>query len=275
MDAGESRAALIPKSRNLAGFPDGINGKELLSRMRTQAEKYGTTIKAGRVTNICREGDRFGVEADGERITARTVLLASGVIDGKLPVLDLEQAIKLEFVRYCPICDGYEARDLRIAVIGQGGGALEEALFIRTYSDDVTLLSLGRRLGLDASQQERVKNAHIKAVDEEVTKIEIQPPRIVVATGNSNSLLVFDTLYSSLGSKARNALVRPLGVSLFEDNCIEVDPHMKTNIEGLYAVGDVIKGVDQISTALGNSAIASTAIHNYLRKIEDRSPGTS
>jgi thioredoxin reductase (NADPH) len=76
--------------------------------------------------------------------------------------------------------------------------------------------------------------------------------------------LRFDTLYCALGTEARHRLASLLGAALFKNNCIRVDAHMRTNVAGLYAAGDVIEGLDQISAAIGNAAIAATAIHNDL-----------
>jgi thioredoxin reductase (NADPH) len=265
VDSGESRAALIPKSHNLPGFPAGIGGKQLLDRMKEQALKYGAKLEAGNVTDISRSQNGFIAKRNGLNIKSRAVLLATGVADNKLPVSNLEDAIRCEIIKYCPICDGYEARDSRIAVIGYGNRALDEALFLRTYSNAVTLLSLGEPLSLDADDKQRLMKADIKWIADEVLTVNTQSPHHVVVETKSGSRTEFDTLYSALGSRARTKLVQPLCVSLIENNCIEVDSHMRTNIEGLYAAGDVIRGLDQIATALGNSAIAATSIHNFLK----------
>src|ERR1700730_4951062 len=92
IDAGDSRAALIPKSHNHAGFPDGIAGPELLARMASQAKKYGAAIEQGTVTAIAREGDAFAAAVDGETLRARTVIFAAGVVDIEPALPNLERA---------------------------------------------------------------------------------------------------------------------------------------------------------------------------------------
>jgi thioredoxin reductase (NADPH) len=268
IDSEESRAALIPISRNFPGFPEGVAGAELLDRMRSQARKYGAVIMKEKVIDISAGGDGFVVKTRGESFHARTVLLATGVVDAEPPLPAFKAAIKRGLLRHCCICDGFEAQDLRIGVLGHGESGLNEALFLRTYSAKITLLSLGEKLGLDGQQQARAQSAGIATVDEAIESVVMEENRTIALEARSGRTHIFDTLYSALGNTPRTDVVDGLGISINKDNCIEVDPHMQTNIPGLYAAGDVIEGLDQISTAVGNAAIAATAIHNRLRKVE-------
>src|SRR5690606_25010497 len=153
IDAGEPRAALIPTGRNCPGFPDGIRGRDLLRAMRAHADRFGVAVLDGTVTRVAidetsRETRFLAAwqpkdESRERRVAARTVLLATGVVDIEPRLVRLERAIREGYVRHCPICDGYEVIGERIAVIGFGAGGVEEALFVRTYSADVTLLTLG------------------------------------------------------------------------------------------------------------------------------------
>ncbi len=266
VDAGDSRAQLIPTSHNYPGFPEGVAGPELLARMKRQAEKYGTQIETGTVDSIeISSDDIFAAKINTVVLRTHTILLATGVIDIEPPLPNLEGAISRGLVRHCSICDGYEARDSKIAVLGRGTAGLNEALFLRTYSPHITLLSLGVELGLSSLERTRAKRASITVVEEAIARVLTEGDRIVALVTRGGTQYDFDTLYSALGSRPRIELVQPLGISLFEDRCVEVDSHMHTNIDGIYAAGDVIKGLDQISTAIGNATIAATAIHNRLR----------
>src|SRR5690606_1993014 len=137
---------------NCPGFPDGISGPDLLARMRAHAARCGVAIDAGTVVGLAPTGVDGGFAADwrpaaapGRTLTceARAVLLATGVVDVEPRLARIERAIRDGYVRHCPICDGFEVVGERIGVIGFGAGALAEALFLRTYSSDVTLLTLG------------------------------------------------------------------------------------------------------------------------------------
>ena len=115
IDGGLSRAATIPLSHNHPGFPDGIGGPALLARMRRQAEVYGARIDSGLVEGLeRRRGDDTFVAAvgnDGEVVRARTVLLATGVMDIEPDLPDVLGAVRRGLVRHCPICDAYEVID--------------------------------------------------------------------------------------------------------------------------------------------------------------------
>src|SRR4051812_41704037 len=160
VDSGAPRAAWIPTSHNIPFFAEGIAGPEILRRDRETVERYGVPIEAGTVARLERGRDGFSAAmkaaGGGSRmIRARRVLLATGAVDVEPELPDLPDAVRRGLVRYCPICDGYESRGQRIAVIGHGAHGLGEAAFVaRTYSDDVTLLTLGRRLELGPEQRE-------------------------------------------------------------------------------------------------------------------------
>jgi thioredoxin reductase (NADPH) len=264
IDSGQSRASWIPRSHNHAGFPDGVGGPELLTRMRAQAERYGAEIVTGEVEMAARIGDVFTASTSGQSFDARTVILATGVIDAEPQLPNLYQAVQRGLIRHCPICDGYEARGRNIAVIGHGRDALREALFLRSYSPQITLLSLGQPLGLTTRECANLKRASIDTIEHAVTEVMIERERIttiVTADGGSHA---FDTLYSALGTLARATTAGQLGVRLDKTGRIFVNRAQRTSVPGVYAAGDIVRGLNQISVAMGQAATAATAIHNAL-----------
>lgn len=268
VDAGHSRAALIPTSHNHAGFPEGIHGRTLLGRMAEQARKYGAHIVAGSVTSLVRRPDRvFLATVDGEQIAARTILLATGVVDREPALPDVPDAIQRGLVRHCGICDGYEVLGKRVAVIGHVSSGLHEALFLRTYTSDVTLLSLGCPLTLSEAERRQAAEAGIGVVEEPVERVVIDGDQIRALTMREGDCRSFDALYSAIGSDARSDLVRALGTHLDEKGCVVTDEHQRSSTDGLFAAGDVVRSLDQISVAMGQAAIAATAIHNRLRGV--------
>ncbi len=268
IDSGASRAALIPISHNHAGFPDGIHGNTLLERMRTQARKYGAPIVAGTVAGLERRADGVFVASIGEdRLTARTVLLATGVVDREPDLPDLPDAIQRGLIRHCGVCDGYEVIGHKVGVIGHGGSGLHEALFLRIYTADVTLLSLGQELALSPDEIRKAAAAGITMVGEPVASVTLEGDRIGSLATGQGACHSFDSLYSALGSTARSDLVRGLGTVLDENGCVATDEHQRSSTDGLFAAGDVVRSLDQISVAMGEAAIAATAIHNRLRGV--------
>jgi len=269
IDAGASRASWIPLSHNHAGFPDGVTGDDLLARMRAQAERYGSRIESGTVAMVERTEDGFVVRTEeGREMRSRTVLTASGVIDLEPQLPNLYQAVQRGLIRHCPICDAFEVIDHRIGVIGRGTDALGEALFLRTYSRDVTLLTLGEPMNLEEAEARRMAEAGIRAVEEPVVEVHSEAGRIAALTTASGERLTFDTLYSALGTVPRTDPVKGLGVRTSPDGRLVVDKHQQTGMEGLYAAGDIVDGLNQISVAMGHAAIAATSIHRRLL-IED------
>ncbi len=145
VDAGNSRAALIPCTRNHAGFPDGIAGAELLERMRQQAVEYGVDVRRGLVGALTGKAGAFSVTlGDGEVLQARAVILATGVSNHRPPTMDEAlhaEALARGLLRYCPVCDGFEVIDKDVGVIGEGSRAIKEARFLRAFTDRVTIIA--------------------------------------------------------------------------------------------------------------------------------------
>lgn len=267
VDAGNSRAGWIPCSHNHAGFPDGVSGKELLRLMTEQAQKYGAKIECARVTRVERVEGGFEAEWGSGPERARTVLLATGVTNRRPPMdEDLhDEALARGLIRYCPICDGYEVTDKRVGVIGDDSHGVAEAVFLRGYTADVTLVAPDtEHRKLDAQDWDRLDEFGIAAVDGPVTDVRLEQDNIVLVTAGGEHQ--FDSVYPALGSDVHSSLADMIGVALAEDGCIKVDAHQRTSVPGVYAAGDVVKGLDQISHAMGEGGVAATTIRNDLAK---------
>jgi thioredoxin reductase (NADPH) len=264
-DSGTSRAALIPCTHNHAGFPEGISGRELLERMNQQAERYGAQRELARVTRVERDDDGFTVSAEARTFRARTVLLATGVINNRPAHLDdalHAQALTAGLLRYCPICDGYEVTDRRVAVIGTGDHGTAEALFLRGYTRDLTLISPEAEHELDPQCAARLDSAGIGRVNGPCGDYAIEDGQLAFDTAHGR--MRFDSVYPALGSRIRSDLGAEAGAKTSADGCLLVDSHQRTNVPGLFAAGDVVKGLDQISHAMGEGGVAATTIRNHL-----------
>ena len=261
-DAGEPRAAWIPASHNIPFFADGIPGPEILARQRAHLDRYRVPV-VGRVAALARAGRGFAAEVEGGApIRARHVLLATGALDVEPELPDLPDAVRRGLVRYCPICDGFESRGRRIAVIGHGEAGAGEAAFIaRSYSDDVTLLTLGRPMEMDEPTRARLAAARVRVVERPVAGLELREGRIAALRVGGEEMR-FDILYSALGLRYRTELARALGAEHDAKGALRVDEGMQTSVAGLYAAGDIVAGLDQIVVGMGHAAIAATRIHN-------------
>jgi thioredoxin reductase (NADPH) len=261
VDDGESRAALIPASHNYPGFK-GIAGPDLLSRLRTQALFYGAALEHGRVASLQRAPQGgFTAQWRGPHIAARTILLATGLID-EIPAIDgLDPAKWGEAVRFCPICDGFEAMDRRIGVFGPLDQAWRKALFLRTYSRHVTLFELGQQTPA-ADMCAALDRADIPRAGRLVRAEGIaNGVRVTVAGGECFDL---DVVYPALGCEVRSQLATSLGADCTAIGNLTVDIHQRTTVENLYAAGDIVSDLHQLAVAAGHAAIAATSIHNNL-----------
>ncbi len=277
IDRGGSRALQIPLSHNLSGFPEGISGADLIARMSRQARQFGAEVRQGSVIGIVSDGTGWRLTGDGVDLTARAVLFATGVANRRPIGIDdaaHDEAVAAGKLRYCPICDGFEAGGdgaARIGVLGAQSHGVAEALFLRGFSDDVVLLTQ-RTCELHEKDREDLARAGVRWETAPVETFDFrgQGVRLILAGG---STLDVDTLYPALGSEPHVDLIGQLGLRTDADGCILTDGHQRLGMEGLYAAGDVVSALDQIGVAMGHAAVAATAMHNDLRERDALTPG--
>lgn len=268
---GLSRALGAPMAWNVPGFHEGIAGADLVERLTRQAERYGARIERGRVGRLSARGDGlFEAELDGGgRIVARGLILATGVVtnEADLSSGDHAEAVRSGALRYCPICDGYEHRGRRIAVLGSDLHGAAEAMFLRQYTDDVTLIAKWK-VALTPDQRAELEASGIRIEERQLLRLAHRAGKISVDLAGSDTPLVFDTLYPALGSEPRSELLEGLGLASDAKRCLPDDAFAEPLMPGVYGAGDVLEGLDQISTATGHGAAAATRLHNWLRTRE-------
>lgn len=263
VDEGKSRAALIPESHNYPGFR-GISGVELLKILRDQAAQYGVEVQPQRVLSLASEA-LGGLTAElgaGDKIQARKVLLATGIVDEGPELPGLKQVIYEGSMRFCPICDAYEATDKRIGVLGSVATAANKALFLRTYSREVLLFSVDGHGPVDRDSLSLLTRAGVKVV-KGVVDVERSGDSICAVFADGERCSV-DVLYPALGAAVRSQLAVELGARCTEEGALIVDEKQRTSVEDVYAAGDVVSDLHQLSVAAGHAAVAATVIHNTL-----------
>jgi thioredoxin reductase (NADPH) len=259
VDGGDSRAAMIPNSHNYPGFVAGIGGRALLDSLNTQLSGYPAEIVVGEVLALRSEGG-FVAETPLRQLRAPYVILAAGIVDRHPVMAGLEPAIAAGVVRYCPVCDAYEAQDLRLAVIGDGLDAAQKAVFLRSYARDITWLRPAA-LPPPAEALAVLEGSGVGVVNG-VSGLALKDGG-VDATGPAGRLR-YDVLYPAMGCEVRSGLAAGLGARTTPIGALEVDAQQQTSVDGLYAAGDVVSDLHQIAVGTAHAAVAATRIHRRL-----------
>lgn len=262
-DGGNSRASYIPISHNYPGFPSGISGLELLSRLREQASLYGANIVSAEMQSLENRDELFLCRTSNDIIYARTVLLATGILDTHPNIPALTEHVRTGKIRLCPICDGFDVLDQNIAVISSLKCSVEHALFLRTYSSRVMLFCLPSASNLTDADKAKLQDAGVKISYDTVEDIYITETDKIAVKSQNNNELMFDTLYLLLG-ETKGSLATMLGAECSPQGNLHVNEHHCTSINGLYAAGDMVSFLHQLNVATAQAAIAATDIHKKL-----------
>lgn len=268
VDKGWSRAKWITHSHNMPGFAEGVAGQALLATMQAQARLYGAVVEAGTTTALHRDvmGNLIAHE-NCRDVVATTVILATGVIENKPPVAGVAEAVKRGLVRTSPICDGYESIGKDFAVLGSGEHAAREAIFLRTYTARVSLLLMSAETAaLSDAILEDLLAAGISLIHVVIGSIRLND-KVAIIGVEDGVTHQFNLIYSTFGTIPQTALAAAIGAKLDGDQRVFVNEHQGTSVAGMFAAGDLVRGLNQISVANGEGEIAATAIHNRLRRV--------
>jgi thioredoxin reductase (NADPH) len=261
-----------------------VPGNVLLGNLTTQLQRYGGSVMPGEIVDLRVEDGLFvadygassearlpgGDEHEGEvpseiiQIRARTVLLATGVADVGQPIENWREAIAFGSLRLRPVCDGFDVIDKRIALATTDESAFDHALFMRTFSADVTLFERGSSLQLSADDRHRLDAAGVRYIDSPLLSVTLDASMKPVMHTKDGKEYSADVFYPMLGARVRSNLAAKLGAQIVKSEELVVDAHQATSVPGLYAVGDVVAGLNQIAVATGQAASAATHIHNRL-----------
>lgn len=264
-DTGASRSRLIPRSYNCAGFAEGVSGHNLLTSLVQQLSRYELVPRNEEVLRLLREDSGWRVVTAEAEWSAATVLIATGIRDLHPPIDDHDEAVRAGLLRYCPICDGYDVQGQSLCVIGPLRHAGPKARFLRTFADRVTVATTDEQPAPGTGALETDLADLGVAVREAALGAALRRERNGLAVSFADGgQAVFDTIYPAMGATKGSGLAEVLGAAIDPEGCLVVDTHNRATVPGLYAAGDVVSDLHQISVALGHAAVAATAIHNDL-----------
>lgn len=268
-------AAITDKVDNYPGFPEGIEGLTLASNLEKQAERFGAQIEFGDVTGIKKVGDNIEVTVDGAIVRARTVLVATGSDYSKIGVPG-EQEYYARGVHYCATCDGAFYRDRRLAVVGGGNSALQEAIFLTRFTSHIDLLVRSTIKASDILQQELQPfidsgkvTVHLGTTVKEIVGENGVVNKVHAEKDGSPLELDVDGVFVFVGLKPNTEFLSGSGVELDHQGLVITNEKLQTNIDGVFASGDVRSGATmQIASAVGEGAAAALSIREYLDTIK-------
>ncbi|GAA1586376.1 thioredoxin-disulfide reductase [Leucobacter aridicollis] len=261
---------------NFPGFPEGIQGPDLMQKMQEQAERFGTEVVYDDITEVDFSGEIKRVtDTTGTVHEARSIIFATGSAYRKLGV-EGEERLSGHGVSWCATCDGFFFRDKTIAVVGGGDSAMEEATFLTRFAKKVYVIH--RRDSLKASkimQQRAFDNEKIEFIwNSEVTGIhgDASADRLSLrnTVDGSVSELPIEGLFVAVGNDPRTHLVHGK-LDLTEDGTIAVEGRTSlTSVPGVFAAGDVIDpSYRQAVTAAASGTVAALDAERYLASVED------
>ena len=262
--------AITDLVENYPGFPEGISGKELAQRFKTQAERFGLKIARKEAVKIEKQGKEILVHLrSGEVIRSKTLIIASGSNPRRLGVPGEEEFLN-RGVSYCATCDGALFDGVPIAVVGGGDSATQEALFLTRFGSVVYLIHRRDKLRAQKHLQEKVlSHPKIKFVPDTVVE-EIRGNEFVeklllrnVKTGDLSELPV-EGVFIFIGLEPNTGFLKG-AVELDERGYIITDERLRTSLEGVFACGDCRSGATgQVAVAVGEGCIAAIEAEKYI-----------
>lgn len=230
--------------------------------LQSQLGRYAVDRIDAFVEHVQRREGVFHLRTGAGALVARQLLLATGVTDIPPAMPHVREALEAGVLRYCPVCDAYEVIDKAVGVYADGEAGIAEALYLRHFSADVTLFIAPGGQVISQAQRRRLADAGIRWSEAPVDSVRREGNRVVLMHAGGTAWC--DTLYCALGVTVHSQLALDLGAALDGTGYVRIDAHHATNVPGLYAAGDVSKGLNQIAVALGGAAIAASAMHRAL-----------
>lgn len=264
IDNGLSRARLIPRSHNCPGFPEGVNGHDFLERLRTQAETNGVELTTGEVTALRKVAGIFQINTRERILFAHTVVLATGVEDKRMPLDNWDASVSKGIIRLCPICDAYDSKGQNVALISMPENIVRHAQFLRTYFKNVSAY-LPHDVELSCADQKILDDSQLDIPFKKFKSISVQNDKPSIQCADESNY-AYDSVYVMLGEARGIELAQRIGACCDDRGKLSIDEHQCSTVTGLYAIGDVVSQLHQVSVAIGQAAVAATHIHNSLAR---------
>lgn len=256
---------------NYPGFPEGILGRELMERIKRQAERFGAKIVYEDILKVDFSASPFKVYTYDNEYLGKTVVIATGGKYRKLGVPS-EEKLAGKGVSYCAVCDGHFFKDRRVVVVGGGNTAISEALFLSNIARKVYLIHRRDELRAEKYLQEKVfKNSKIELILSHIVvdilgENQVAGVKLKDLKSQREWILECEGIFIAIGHEPATDLFKGQ-LKLTDSGHIQVRDHVKTSIPGVYAAGDVADPkYRQAITAAAMGAIAAIEADEFIRK---------
>ncbi|MBX0358527.1 NAD(P)/FAD-dependent oxidoreductase [Halobacillus sp. Nhm2S1] len=263
IDSGRGRSSLCHRYNNIVGFPDGVSGRQLRQDGIKQAQSSGAEIMEGKVIDV---HSNFIVETEeGKPFPTRSILFATGIEEKFPPIPGIKECLGLS-VYVCPDCDGYEITGKKTAVVGNGEAGAQMAVTLKDWSEEIIYFNHG---GAPLSLETQGKLREHRVLVQQAKVIEFEHHRGVleaIHAEGGHRLEIGKAFLAFGGNRIQSDLAVKLGAEANDKGHLLVHPRTKmTNIEGVWAAGDVVDHTQFVTTAMGDGAQAAVWIHKWLK----------
>jgi len=266
---------------NFPGYPDGVDGPSMMLELQKQAERFGTEVRIGHVTNILFSKEKGGqhkiTSEDGKKIEAKTIIISTGA-SAKYLGIPSEQRLIGGGVSACAVCDGFFYKDQEVVVVGGGDTAAEEATYLSKICKNVTILVRRDVMRASMAMQHRVNKAsNIKVlyeteVDEVLGEKIVEGVRIINNKTGEKKEIKISGIFIAIGHSPNTGIFRGQLEMDKDGYLITKGKSTKTNLPGVFASGDVQdREYRQAVTAAGTGCMAALDAERYLQSLDDDS----
>lgn len=264
---------------NFPGYPDGVDGPSMMLELQKQAERFGTEVRIGHVTNILFSKEKGGqhkiTSEDGKKIEAKTIIISTGA-SAKYLGIPSEQRLIGGGVSACAVCDGFFYKDQEVVVVGGGDTAAEEATYLSKICKNVTILVRRDVMRASMAMQHRVNKAsNIKVlyeteVDEVLGEKIVEGVRIINNKTGEKKEIKISGIFIAIGHSPNTGIFRGQLEMDKDGYLITKGKSTKTNLPGVFASGDVQdREYRQAVTAAGTGCMAALDAERYLQSLDD------
>jgi thioredoxin reductase (NADPH) len=266
IDSAKGRSTICRCYHNILGWPDGVSGEELRRLGKQHAEKYGVQFVTDKVLTLQKQDGFYSMKTEKHNeYEAKTVFLATGLVDHLPDIENLSPCLGIS-IYVCPDCDGYETTGKKTVVLGSGNSGANMAITLTYWTDDIVFVNHDQST-IDAETAEALEKHHIPVIHEAITKVLLdEDGNLTGFLLSSGKIIEAERGFTGFsGNRMNSELAEQAGVKLNDNKHVMVNPRTKeTNVEGIWAGGDLIAHSEQVTISMGDGSQAAIWIHKRL-----------